>query len=85
MKLCSKYPVLQIPVFHDEDIDWWSKYYASVGRLDKCKQYLEQGYDKIQVTRRFYWYIFTYPVYLEISNESPILTCDMKATQIQRC
>ncbi|KAK2145131.1 hypothetical protein LSH36_700g01069 [Paralvinella palmiformis] len=33
----------------DEDIDWWSKYYASTGELDKCKQYLEQGYDKLQV------------------------------------
>ncbi len=33
----------------EEEIDWWSKYYASVGELDKCRQYLEQGYDKLQV------------------------------------
>ena len=33
----------------EEDIDWWSKYYASTGELDKCKSYLENGYDKLQV------------------------------------
>ena len=33
----------------EEDIDWWSKYYASIGELDKCKNYVELGYDKIQV------------------------------------
>ena len=35
---------------YEEDIDWWSKYYASVGELDKCKMYLEKGFDKIQVS-----------------------------------
>ncbi len=34
----------------EEDIDWWSKYYASTGELDKCRMYLEKGYDKLQVT-----------------------------------
>ncbi|XP_074642408.1 myoferlin-like [Tubulanus polymorphus] len=33
----------------DEDIDWWSKYYASIGELEKCKKYLDMGYDKIEV------------------------------------
>ena len=33
----------------EEEVDWWSKYYASTGELDKCKQYLEHGYDKIEV------------------------------------
>lgn len=33
----------------DEDIDWWSKFYASVGDHDKAGVYLEKGYDKIMV------------------------------------
>jgi len=42
--------VLQVSVHMvtDEGIDWWSKYYASAGMMDKCKHYLELGYDKIQ-------------------------------------
>jgi len=32
----------------DEGIDWWSKYYASIGEENKSKHYLELGYDKIQ-------------------------------------
>ncbi len=37
----------------EDDIDWWSKYYASTGELDKCKMYLEQGFDKLQVCVAF--------------------------------
>ncbi|XP_068709292.1 myoferlin-like isoform X2 [Montipora foliosa] len=33
----------------DEDIDWWSKFYASVGDNDKAGVYLDKGYDKIMV------------------------------------
>lgn len=33
----------------EEDIDWWSKYYASVGDYDKSGDYIERGYDKIIV------------------------------------
>lgn len=33
----------------DEDIDWWSKFYASVGDVDKAGVYLEKGFDKIMV------------------------------------
>lgn len=33
----------------EDDIDWWSKFYASLGEVDKCSKYLEHGYDKIQV------------------------------------
>ena len=50
VQLCD-WPV-QVSLYghKDEDIDWWSKYYASVGRLDKCRQYVELGYDKLQVS-----------------------------------
>lgn len=33
----------------EEDIDWWSKFYASVGDYDKCGDYIERGYDKLVV------------------------------------
>lgn len=33
----------------DEDIDWWSKFYASVGDNDKAGIYLDKGYDKLMV------------------------------------
>lgn len=34
----------------DEEIDWWSKYYASTGQTHKCKKYIEKGQDKIEVS-----------------------------------
>ena len=33
----------------DEGIDWWSKYYASSGDLQKAGIYLDKGYDKMMV------------------------------------
>ena len=50
----------------DEDIDWWSKYYASTGQLDKCKQYLEHGYDKLEVK------LFTIPSVTSICNNQQL-------------
>ncbi|XP_044069652.1 myoferlin isoform X2 [Siniperca chuatsi] len=32
-----------------EAVDWWSKFYASVGEQEKCGPYLKKGYDKLQV------------------------------------
>ena len=43
----------------DEGIDWWSKYHASVGQTDKCRHYVELGYDKIQASRSFTNFIMT--------------------------
>lgn len=35
---------------HEEnDVDWWSKYYASIGEESKSHIYLERGYEKIKV------------------------------------
>jgi len=31
------------------DIDWWCKYYASIGENDKCQKYIEQGFDSLMV------------------------------------
>jgi len=36
----------------DEGIDWWSKYYASSGDLQKAGIYLEKGYDKLTIYRK---------------------------------
>ncbi|XP_028983374.1 myoferlin [Betta splendens] len=33
----------------EETVDWWSKFYASVGEREKCGPYLKKGYDRLQV------------------------------------
>ncbi|XP_029925926.1 myoferlin isoform X2 [Myripristis murdjan] len=33
----------------DEAVDWWSKFYASLGEQEKCGPYLKKGYDTLQV------------------------------------
>ncbi|KAF3708203.1 Myoferlin Fer-1-like protein 3 [Channa argus] len=33
----------------EEAVDWWSKFYASIGKLEKCGPYLKKGYDTLQV------------------------------------
>uniref|UniRef100_UPI0037E7FE4C myoferlin isoform X2 n=1 Tax=Semicossyphus pulcher TaxID=241346 RepID=UPI0037E7FE4C len=35
----------------EEAVDWWSKFYASIGEQEKCGPYLKKGYDKLQVFR----------------------------------
>ncbi|XP_024152438.1 myoferlin isoform X2 [Oryzias melastigma] len=32
-----------------EDVDWWSKFYASLGEQQKCGPYLKKGYDTFKV------------------------------------
>ncbi|KAA3681768.1 myoferlin [Paragonimus westermani] len=36
----------------DDDIDWWSKFYASMGQWDKCLKYKELGYDTLVVYKK---------------------------------
>uniref|UniRef100_A0A8D2N3Z9 Myoferlin n=1 Tax=Zonotrichia albicollis TaxID=44394 RepID=A0A8D2N3Z9_ZONAL len=33
----------------DEIVDWWSKFYASIGEYEKCGQYIKKGYDTLKV------------------------------------
>uniref|UniRef100_A0A8C3MLB9 Uncharacterized protein n=1 Tax=Geospiza parvula TaxID=87175 RepID=A0A8C3MLB9_GEOPR len=33
----------------EEIVDWWSKFYASVGEYEKCGQYIKKGYDTLKV------------------------------------
>ncbi|XP_067657682.1 myoferlin-like isoform X1 [Haliotis asinina] len=57
------FPQLELPDFRklkadmedpnllDEEIDWWSKYYASTGETTKCRKYLELGYDNLLILK----------------------------------
>ncbi|XP_035882895.1 myoferlin isoform X2 [Phyllostomus discolor] len=33
----------------EEVVDWWSKFYASTGDLEKCGQYIQKGYSKLKI------------------------------------
>lgn len=33
----------------DEFLDWWSKFYASIGDEGKCGEYLNKGHQKMTV------------------------------------
>ncbi|CAF3822313.1 unnamed protein product [Adineta steineri] len=41
-------PVIDEPPV-EEDIDWWSKYYASKGELNKCGSYVQKGYEALTI------------------------------------
>ncbi|XP_063291064.1 myoferlin isoform X3 [Pelobates fuscus] len=39
----------QLQEKEEEIVDWWSKYYASIGEHEKCGQYIQKGYDTLKV------------------------------------
>ncbi|XP_053548396.1 myoferlin isoform X2 [Bombina bombina] len=39
----------QLTEKEEEIVDWWSKYYSSIGEHEKCGQYLQKGYDTLKV------------------------------------
>ncbi|XP_030610233.1 myoferlin-like isoform X2 [Archocentrus centrarchus] len=47
----EKRPLLeaQLAEKEKESIDWWSKFYVSLGQQDKCGPYLKKGYDTLKI------------------------------------
>nr|XP_008161492.1 myoferlin isoform X1 [Chrysemys picta bellii] len=39
----------QLTEKEEEIVDWWSKFYASIGDHEKCGQYIQKGYDTLKV------------------------------------
>ncbi|XP_028332943.1 myoferlin-like isoform X2 [Gouania willdenowi] len=39
----------QIAEKEKETVDWWSKFYASIGDQEKCRPYIKKGYDTLKV------------------------------------
>nr|XP_032808020.1 myoferlin-like isoform X1 [Petromyzon marinus] len=37
------------PIDEKETVDWWSKFYASLGEVEKCGSYLEEGNDTLKI------------------------------------
>nr|XP_020856829.1 dysferlin isoform X5 [Phascolarctos cinereus] len=47
--LSSSSSGVQKTLLEEEFIDWWSKFYASTGENEKCRSYLEKGFDTLEV------------------------------------
>lgn len=45
----AKIIIMQFNHQEKETVDWWSKFYASVGEQEKCGPYLKKGYDTLKV------------------------------------
>ncbi|RXM99855.1 Myoferlin [Acipenser ruthenus] len=42
---------LKDAVTEKETVDWWSKFYSSLGEHEKCGPYLQKGYDTLKIFR----------------------------------
>lgn len=43
----------------EEAVDWWSKFYASIGEHEKCGPYLQKGYSTLSVSFLTILYLLT--------------------------
>ncbi|KAJ7305240.1 hypothetical protein JRQ81_011152 [Phrynocephalus forsythii] len=39
----------EVPEEEEEEVDWWSKYYVTMGDLSKGGNYLEKGFDSVKI------------------------------------
>lgn len=56
-KAFGNYTALDLALV-EEDIDWWCKYYASLGQRKLCGSYLIKGYEKMTVCFVFIYFFF---------------------------
>uniref|UniRef100_A0A8D3DNQ2 Dysferlin, limb girdle muscular dystrophy 2B (autosomal recessive) n=1 Tax=Scophthalmus maximus TaxID=52904 RepID=A0A8D3DNQ2_SCOMX len=42
----------QVKYIEEDFMDWWSKFYASTGEMNKCGTYVERGFDTLKVFER---------------------------------
>uniref|UniRef100_A0A669Q234 Myoferlin n=1 Tax=Phasianus colchicus TaxID=9054 RepID=A0A669Q234_PHACC len=49
LPLCKKSCLFFFFLKEEEIVDWWSKFYASIGEHEKCGQYITKGYDILKV------------------------------------
>lgn len=49
-----KINIIQFNQQEKEMVDWWSKFYASIGDQEKCGPYLKKGYDTLTVNWLFF-------------------------------
>ncbi|XP_035461103.2 dysferlin isoform X4 [Scophthalmus maximus] len=43
---------LHVAQWEEDFMDWWSKFYASTGEMNKCGTYVERGFDTLKVFER---------------------------------
>ena len=40
-------------IIEEDNLDWWSKYFASADEIEKCGKFLEKGHKTIQVIKSY--------------------------------
>lgn len=69
----------------DATVDWWAKYYASVGDVSKSGKYLQQGYDTLQVFHTELEKVPPYNGFSDFLNTFPLKRGKTKVLEESNC